>query len=307
MTKIKFIFLFTLLVFFKSHACLNGESKMLKNGSYLYMDHDDRMPFGHHFFKDRLYETLFKLDSLYQKTNDVAYLSDKGLVLILQTKYQEALNIYLDIEKRHPNRYSTASNVGTIYELMGDNEKALVWIKKAVRINPLSHHESEWIHVKILEAKIKGEPFFTGKFLLDVDFGTDEKPTSDYSKPELNKLDAALYYQLNERISFIKPKDKIIAVLLFEMGNVKLLKKNYNDADQLFEKAQQYGLTNELIKKRLAYTNSFLKKDSRSQSGSIMQNKKAVSYPNTLALIFSIIIGLILVFFLVKKAKNHAS
>ena len=87
---------------------------------------------------------------------DLDYLSDKGFVLIISGRYSEAIDLYLQIEKLEPNRYSTASNIGTAYEMIGENEKALHWIKRAVAIDPASHDNSEWIHVNILEAKIHG-------------------------------------------------------------------------------------------------------------------------------------------------------
>ncbi|MBB1193759.1 hypothetical protein DNC80_08775 [Flavobacterium sp. SOK18b] len=154
MKKFKLILLLLLLSNFNSFACLNGESKLLKNGNYLYMDQNHRLPFGHNFFVYHFEKTSFELDSLYTKTKDIAYLSDKGLILILQKKYKEALQLYFSIEKTNPNRYSTASNIGTIYELIGENEKALKWINKSIKINPKAHKESEWLHSKILEAKI---------------------------------------------------------------------------------------------------------------------------------------------------------
>lgn len=301
MKPIKCIILCFLLGFFKSYACLNGESKLLKSKDYLYMDRADRLPFGHEFFTRHYYEAMYKLDSLYQKTHDVAYLSDKGLILILRKEYKEALQLYLDIEKRAPNRYSTASNLGTVYELMGKNEEALKWIKKAVSINPKSHMESEWIHVKILEAKIKGEAYFTGKFLLDVDFGDADQPLSEYSQHKLNKLDSALYYQLNERISFIKPKDKIISVLLFELGNVRMLKKNFRDANALFEKANEYGLQGELLERRMTYAKKHFEKPRLYKV--YRHTKAAVDYPKTITLVLSIITVIILIFIFVKRRK----
>ena len=49
--------------------------------------------------------------------------------------------------------YAVASNLGTTYELLGDNVKALEWIKKGLERNPKAHGGTEWVHVKNLEAK----------------------------------------------------------------------------------------------------------------------------------------------------------
>jgi tetratricopeptide (TPR) repeat protein len=202
---------------------LNWEIKTLKNKVEIYRDHKEYyVPKGHQFKIKDFAGLILDLEKGYKKTNDIDYLSDKGYVLIIQGKYQEALKLYLEIEKIKPNRYSTASNLGTLYELMGENEKAYSWIKKSIKINADSHEGSEWLHLKILEAKIQKLQNPTGEFLISTNFGSAINPKTLLSDEELIKLKDALYYQLNERISFIKPKDYIIAVLLFELGNISM-------------------------------------------------------------------------------------
>lgn len=245
------------LISFKTFACLNGETKTLKNGYIIYIDYRGIVPHGHNFDAGVSSKLLFELDSIYKKTNDIDYLSDKGYVFIVLKKYKEALNLYLNIEKIKPNRYSTASNLGTLYELMGENQKAYDWIKKSIEINPESHKGSEWLHLKILEAKIKNIKDVSGKFLINTDFGQEEVPKNELSKTELEKLKDALYYQLNERMSFIEPKDNVISVLLFELANiVKIIEKN-KTAIEIYERSKEYGLENELINKRLQYCYRF--------------------------------------------------
>lgn len=286
MKKIKFILLLFLVSNLNSFACLNGESKELKNGDYLYMDHNNRLPFGHNFFDGQFEQIKFRLDSIYKKTKDIAYLSDKGLVLILQKKYNEALELYLNIEKTHPNRYSTASNIGTIYELIGENEKALEWINKSIKINSKSHNESEWLHSKILEAKIKGENFYTSEFILGVNFGNEEMPITDLNKSEIDKLYKSIFYQLNERISFIKPKEKIIAMLLFELGNLSMIKNEYKIANDLYKKSMEYGLKSDLLIKRMHFVNE----------RQIKKNKfDKIDLTKTIMLVTGIILSIILI------------
>jgi tetratricopeptide (TPR) repeat protein len=252
--------LLTLLFFSKTIACLNGESKLLKDGTFLYEDQEGKIPYGHIFNSDGGFRDGIKqLDSLYKSTKDLDYLSDKGLLLILLKQYKEAVKLYLEIEQLQPNRYSTASNIGTAYELLGQDEKALQWIKKTVQIDPKSHKNSEWIHVKILEAKIKGEEFYTTRFLLNTEFGLDNNPTSSLTNSELQNLSDGLYYQLNERVSFVEPKEKIVAQLLFDLGNIAFLLNNYSDALGDYEQAKKYGFTGLLIEQRIGEANKLLK------------------------------------------------
>ena len=251
MNKFKAFVIVLVLISFKTFACLNGETKILKNGSHAYIDYDGINPQGHNFFTGDFPRLIIELDSLYKKTNDLDYLSDKGYLLIIQRKYNEALNLYLHIEKIKPNRYSTASNLGTLYELMGENQKAYTWIKKSIAINPESHKGSEWLHLRILEAKIKNLKNITGQFLIDTNFGTSTEPKTLLSKKEIDKLIQSVYFQVNERMSFIEPKDKVISVLLFELGNLAELQGENNSALATYRTARVYGYDGDLIVARM--------------------------------------------------------
>src|SRR5688500_12309041 len=120
MNKIITILLLATVFYGRSFACLNGETKVLKDGTMLYADREgNHVPFGHDFYNIPFEYVLKQLDSLYKATKDPDYLSDRGYILILLKKYDEAIKLYLEIEKIQPNRYSTASNIGTAYELNG--------------------------------------------------------------------------------------------------------------------------------------------------------------------------------------------
>ena len=255
MKKFCLLLAIVLLSASKSFACLNGEHYILKNGYPLFEDYDGEIPEPHNFYVFSFEKNIKELDSLYKKTKDVAYLSDKGLILILQKKYKDALALYQFIEKAAPGRYSTAANMGTLYELMGDNEKALYWIRKSVEINPKSHEESEWLHVKILEAKLKGKSAYNGAFLLGTDFGAQAMPITKLTTTELRRLEKSLFFQLTERMSFIKPKDPIVATLLFELANIKLLLKKNAQAKEIYAKALEYGYDSKIVDERIIQAN----------------------------------------------------
>jgi tetratricopeptide (TPR) repeat protein len=304
-----------LLMFFfhTGFACLNGETKLLKNGTYLYEDREGKVPHGHRLIdKEEAKTALHSLDSLYEKTLNLAYLSDKGLVLIFLKQYQEALDIYLRIEKLQPNRYSTASNIGTAYELVGDNKNALKWIKKAISINSKSHENSEWIHVKILEAKINGDKFINTQHLLNTDFGNDSIPVIKLTKAALSNLSAALYYQLNERMTFIKPKERIVAQLLFDIGNMAYLQGRYEDAEEDYLLAKEYGYSGNIIEKRLASNKKMLKSEAKIDDENVKDSVSSQQMHQTTSLdrykfSWPIVTGVILMMaitILILKLKN---
>lgn len=282
----------------EAFACLNGETKVLKNGLYVYADSEYNVPYGHFFGSpDSFQDGLKQLESLYKATKDLDYLSDKGFLLILLKRYNEAIKLYNEIEKIQPNRYSTASNLGTAYELFGQNEKALKWIKKSVKIDPKSHKNSEWIHVKILEAKIKGEKFYTTTFLLNTDFGSKVRPESRMTKIELQELSDALYYQLNERVSFVEPKEKLVAQLLFDFGNIKFLLGVYPHAMYGFEKAKEYGYRGQLIDQRIKEADKIYKKPKKSNKNRYM-GAKSINQLSYLNYGIWLLCGILLTFFI---------
>jgi tetratricopeptide (TPR) repeat protein len=241
--------------------CINTETKKLKDGTIIANDPlHEFVPAGHHFVKINFSKKQKELDALWKKTKDIDYLSDCGVVYILQGKYAKAKSLYLNIEKLSPNRYSTASNLGTVYELMGQNDSAIVWIKKAVAINPASHKNSEWIHTNILLAKLKGGQYYTSENLIGISFGNNPIPQTSLSKDSIQKIGFALFYQLNERMSFIKSKDKIIAQLLFDLGNIYFLSNQFSIAQQVYQKAREYGYTQPLLQTRMAKLKELTKK-----------------------------------------------
>lgn len=254
MNRFKVFLIVLVLVSFKTFACLNWELKILKNKVEIYRDRTHQyIPYGHQFKIKDFPALISDLEKGYEKTKDIDYLSDKGYVLIVQGKYDEALKLYLEIEKIKPNRYSTASNIGTLYELMGENQKAYEWIKKSIEINPESHDGSEWLHLKILEAKIQKLQNPSGQFFINTNFGTEIIPKTKLEYKKLEQLRNALYFQLNERVSFIKTKDKIISILLFELGNITnvMSEYNYKDASEIYLLSKQYGYKDELLNERL--------------------------------------------------------
>lgn len=293
--KINPLIIFTFLLTFNAFACLNGETKILKNGAFIYEDYQGIVPHGHNFYVDNFPKLIKQLDSLYKATNDLDYLSDKGYVLIISKKYLEALDVYFQIEKIKPNRYSTASNIGTIYELLEKNKEALYWINKSIQINPKSHKGSEWIHSKILEAKIRGEKYITSNFLINLDSDND-RTLAQLSKSKRKELINALYYQLNERVSFIKEKDKIIAQLLFDLANLLVVDGNSSDAVIIYIKAEKYGYSTEKIHNKIINT---------SWKSSVSINKKNKSNETfKIVIVVQLVIILILLFLLLKRKKT---
>ncbi len=184
----------------------------------------------------------------YQVRNDLAS------ALIHTGDPKAAILILEGIEKTNPALYQTASNLGTAYELTGENEKGLKWIRKGIELNSKSHESSEWIHVKILEAKIvlaKNGDFPKDGSILGLNFGSGSQPKPPKTLPSgnakgigiltIDQVEAGLKYQLHERLQFVKLPDLIVASLLYDLGNIIALKPGSNvSAKGIYELAKFY-------------------------------------------------------------------
>lgn len=190
----------------------------------------------------------------YQKSGSLEKYSDYAVNLIFLGEYEKAKNIYFEIENRSPNLYTTASNLGTIYELIGALDSALFWIKKSVELNPDSHDGSEWIHIKILEFQISKKTDYSAS-LLGLDFG-DEALPKNIENIDLENIEDQIYHQLEERLQFIEPKNLIVGNIYFDLGNIYALTKNVEAAIECYDEANKFGFESELMNIR---RNEFVK------------------------------------------------
>lgn len=183
---------------------------------------------------------------------DFSGAANYGIYLIHFQKYDLAEKIFRQNLEKWPDRYSSHANLGTILELNGKLEEALIHLKQSLVISPYSHDTSEWIHVKILEAKLNGK--ISGPAILGIDFGQGVIPKATVATEELMELQRHLFYQLNERVTFVPAPDAVIAALMFELGNLTKILDGDRRAHAIYEVAQRYGCQDPLLEKRLALT-----------------------------------------------------
>lgn len=124
---------------------------------------------------------------------------------------KKALGILEPLAEEYPGEYIIIANLGTAYELDGQLQNALKFIKKGYEINPESHYGSEWIHIKILEAKIihgsnsnwfRRNPIVTVEELLEAQPGRERQYRNH------------LMLQIRTRVPFTPAPNPIIANLL---------------------------------------------------------------------------------------------
>lgn len=178
--------------------------------------------------------------------------NNSAVALLHLGRVAEAIKILEKIEKEKPGLYYTATNVGTAYELNGENAKALKWIEKGIERNADAHNGSEWLHVRILEAKLaleKDPNWLAKNSVIGLHQIYDEQllltgsvTWGNLGQPiDLKQVEDALIYQLHERLEFIKPPDGVVANLLFDLSRILARTRTPEHAATISGLAATYG------------------------------------------------------------------
>lgn len=251
MKQIKYIIItLTLILSTNVFACIN-EYRTLLNGEVIYTDPTSGKIWTQEIDTLELREKSNNLLLAYKRSDSIENYSDYGATLIYLGDFLKAKEVYEEIERLKPNLYTTASNLGTIYELIGEPKLGLDWIKKSIELNPNSHKGSEWIHIKILEFKTNNSNDYSNS-ILGLDFGNDNIPNNQ-NKYDLEKLKEHIWYQLRERSNFVKPKNKIVGNIYFDLGNIMAQTRDVQSALESYEASKEYGYESALMNQRIAY------------------------------------------------------
>jgi hypothetical protein len=173
--------------------------------------------------------------------------SDYASALIRRGESRKAVAILESIEKTRPGEYRVAANLGTAYELSGDLVKAHHWISEGIRRNPQAHDGTEWLHLRILEARqalAKDPQWLQSNSVLGLEFGKEVEPRKPQRWPKDSKnadgVIAALTYQLRERMAFVPAPDALVGSLIADLGAMLLLYRNPDLAVPVFDLALTY-------------------------------------------------------------------
>ncbi len=237
MLRITLVFILKSFSFFAAIACYN-ETHINKSGKIT--ERSDPLS-GFYDSPDitsaKEFIAKYDLNNLTDYNVDIQ--SDIAVNLAYLGKYNEALTILRRLQKANPQDYNVAANLGTTYELTGKNDSALLFIKKSIVINPKSHNGSEWVHVKILEAKLylaKDNHWLLNNSVLQ----TGVTLMSPISKALTEKA-WDIEYQLQERVPFTPFPDAILASVFNELGDLYATQLSIKHAYVAYEFALQYG------------------------------------------------------------------
>lgn len=221
---------------FPAKACINEynqyptELPLLENGridlaALILKTKSGTPPYWHYGFtgENNLQSKMNELrEQLKTKPGDFRILSDLAALELKAGSKADGLKMLEELYGKYPDEYNIVANLGTAYELAGNNAKALELINRAISINPQSHYGSEWIHLRILEYK-------TGKraalnSIIGLNQGDDFAAwirNKEYKFPRPpDSLQVQIAYQLHERIAFLPAPDSIIAQLVIDFADI---------------------------------------------------------------------------------------
>jgi hypothetical protein len=132
-----------------------------------------------------------------------------------------------------------------------------------LELNPDSHRGSEWVHVKILEAKLAMEkdPNWLAKHSV---LGTGVHFSSATSGM-FSKYASEIEYQLHERIPFTPFPDKLIANVFNEWGDLLATQRSVEHANIAYQlslvndKTDPYGVQSKMDSLKVIFTKRKIK------------------------------------------------
>ncbi|PHR49149.1 MAG: hypothetical protein COA32_03615 [Fluviicola sp.] len=239
---ILFVLLFSIV---ESNACLNDYYSVDSQG-HLHSHDDFATAFNKNFNLKLIESKLIKLEKQLETEKDYKLLSNYAVLLLKAGKTSEALAILEQLSVHHPDEYQITANLGTAYELNGEVDKALEYIKKGIELNPDSHGGSEWVHVKVLEAKQqleKGSLYLSRNSVLNL--------TEDQKNDTLVRNQILI--QVRERFPFSPGPNQIMSSLCIDLGDCFANTESIEFAKVLYTIAKlYYGANDELVDEKIS-------------------------------------------------------
>ncbi|MGC3958818.1 MAG: hypothetical protein QM813_13040 [Verrucomicrobiota bacterium] len=230
-----------LTLVFPAFACLNKSGTKYGGGTGSY--------FGAHGLKAAIQKNLLndgvEMEAQLRGATNYNDRSDYAVALMYLGRNAEAVELLNRLEQEQPGNFFVAANLGTAYELSGNNAEALRWIQEGIRRNLNDHEGTEWLHVKILEAKIANEKdakYFEKHSVLELQpskLGEQVEMAGIILTPK--ELAKTIQYQLGERLQFVKTPDPAVASLLYDYAAIEAVITSMESAQRVLKMATDYG------------------------------------------------------------------
>ncbi|HXI72807.1 MAG TPA: hypothetical protein VNN22_20910 [Verrucomicrobiae bacterium] len=239
--KSLFLGVLVLLFAISAFACINKSGTKYGGGSGSY--------FGWHGLQaainKNLHEDGVEMEINLRGSTNFNDRSDYAVALMFLGRSTEAVEQLNKLEQERPGEFFIAANLGTAYELSGNNLEALKWINEGIRRNPKDHEGTEWLHGKILAAKIaqtKDPHYFDDHSVLELrPDQIGERMTIDGKNMSAKELADAIQYQLGERLQFVKSTNPAVASLLYDYASIEAATRSMESAKHILTMATDYG------------------------------------------------------------------
>lgn len=151
-----------------------------------------------------------------------------------------------------------------------------VFLALLILRDPEDHQGTEWLHARILQAKVAIErdpAWLEAHSVLGVDFGSEVHPRMPalhedrFGRPSsLEEIEKAIDYQLRERLKFVTAPDPIVANLYRARADIAYLQKSRLASDYYLA-AGFFGANDDLTKRReQQFRIEYPPQDSRSEA-----------------------------------------
>ena len=157
--------------------------------------------------RDTALDGVIKLEQL-KKSRELSAdeLADLGALHMRLGQAEKAVGILRAANRRHPEHFRIAANLGSAWQQTGDLAQATAALEEAVRLAPKQHRPVEELHLKLVRARAKEKK---GESRLDDLFG------GDFAKDKLPANALALVQEL----ALILPFDARLLWQLAEIAN----------------------------------------------------------------------------------------
>ncbi len=226
----KYILILALAMCSTTSFCCGNEYGHTLDGKRVYTRYFYLSDYYRHFDKIKLRNRITSLRSQPDYKTNFKTQSNIALNLMKLGHVDSALMILEPLADQYPNEYIIIANLGTAYELDGQLEKALEYISKGHSINSDSHLGSEWVHVKILEAKIKerDQPgWLRNNRIIEMDDLPSIPPRNRHMH---HKKVNDLQFQIRTRVAFTPAPNKVMANLLKTLADYFAEYDSYENA-----------------------------------------------------------------------------
>jgi tetratricopeptide (TPR) repeat protein len=188
-----------------------------------------------------------------EESGDYKLLSDYAVLLLKAGKHKLSLDLMQVLYHNHPDQYQLAANLGTAFEINGNLDSALFYIKRGMELNPDAHDGSEWVHIKVLEIKVeilKDSTYLQNRSVLGI---------SEEAKENV-EIRNQILTQVVERFPFTPGPDAIMASILMDLADCYKNTESMEFASVIYKLANSYyGANKEFVSQKINEIDSLKK------------------------------------------------